>query len=124
MILITTEQRTSEPFIITSQVTIVAIGLQGTDTVEFDLVSITKSNPASGDPCCPGQVVLPEHLLLAPLTSCNSCCEGEARVKLTANKPWIVMDMPQQIPIVARVVAPDDAVISVEYFETTSQGIG
>jgi hypothetical protein len=122
MILVTTEQRRSDPFTIKHQVTIVASGLQGTDVVEFDVVSITKSASASGDPCCPGQVSLPDFNSAVPLTSCFGCSHEE-RVKLTATKPWIVIDMPQQVPLVARVVADADAVIEVEYFETTSQGI-
>jgi len=121
MILVTTEQRSSQPFTIKNQVTIVASGLQGTDVVEFDVVSITKSAPASGDPCCPGQVSLPDFNSAVPLVVCCGC--ENKPVKLTATKPWIVIDMPQQVPLVARVVADDDAVIEVEYFETTSQGI-
>ena len=122
MILVSTEQSCSEPFKIKQQVTIVASGLQGNDVVEFDVVSITKSAPASGDPCCPGQVSLPDFHSAVPLTSCFNCSHDEP-VRLTATKPWIVIDMPQQVPLVARVVADDDAVIEVEYFETTSQGI-
>ncbi len=118
MILVTPDQRSSAPFTIKHQVTIVASGLQGTDKVEFDVVSITKSAPATGDSCCPGQVSLPDFNSAVPLTTCAG-----VPVKLTAAKPWIVIDMPQQVPLVARVVADDDAVIEVEYFETTSQGI-
>jgi hypothetical protein len=122
MILVSTEQRNSDPFKIKQQVTIVASGLQGDDVVEFDVVSITKSAPTSGDPCCPGQVSLPDFNSVVPLTSCFGCTSNQV-VKLTATKPWIVLDMPQQVPLVARVVADEDAVIEVEYFETTSQGI-
>jgi hypothetical protein len=123
MILVSTEQRNSDPFKIKQQVTIVASGLQGDDVVEFDVVSITKSVPASGDPCCPGQVSLPDFNSAVPLTSCFGCTNNDP-VKLTAAKPWIVIDMPQQVPLRARVVSSDpSAVIEVEYFETTSQGI-
>lgn len=121
MILVTTDKRRSDPFKIKQQVTIVASGLQGTDVVEFDVVSITKSAPASGDPCCPGQVSLPDFNSAVPLVVCCGC--DSKPVKLTATKPWVVIDMPQQVPLVARVVADVDAVIEVEYFETTSQAI-
>jgi hypothetical protein len=120
MILVTTEQRKSQPFKIKQQVTIVASGLQGNDVVEFDVVAITASAPASGDPCCTGQVVLPQEIVVAPLNVCG--CEPESRVRLTAAKPWIVLDMPQQVPLVARVVAPIDAVVEVSLYETTSEG--
>lgn len=118
MLLIATDARTSEPFKIQHQITVFASGLQGTDTVEFDVVSITKSAPASGDVCCPGQVGLPDINSVNPLKT----CDGTA-VKLTAAKPWIVIDMPQQVPLRARVVADDAAVVEVEYFETDSRGI-
>lgn len=118
MILIATDARKSAPFKIQHQVTVFASGLQGSDTVEFDVVSITRSAPASGDACCPGQVSLPDLNSTNPLMTCDN-----QPVRLTASKPWIVIDMPQQVPLMARVVADDDAVIEVEYFETDSRGV-
>ena len=118
MNIITNDARVSAVFKIQHQLTIVASGLQDTDTVEIDVVSMTRSSPATGDVCCPGPVSLPDFNSSTPLLT----CDGRA-VKLTATKPWVVIDMPQQVPLVARVVADDDAVIEVNCFETDSKGV-
>ena len=118
MNLITNDARISSVFRIQHQVTIVASGFQDTDTVVFDVVSLTRSAPSTGDVCCPGPVSLPDFASSTPLTTCDN-----RLVKLTATKPWVVIDMPQQVPLVARVLADDDAVIEVDYYETDSQGI-
>lgn len=73
----------SDPFLIESQITIVALGLQTGDTVDFwiDLVS----DPVNA----PGGVVLPT-ILQSTLLQTNGCS-----VQLTPANNWIVLDAPQ-----------------------------
>ena len=121
MLLIGPEVDESAPFVIDKQVTLYARGLQVSDKVVIEVVSMTKSGPR-GDFCCPGQVVLPEIDGAVPLLV-RDCCADKA-VELTALRPWVVLDAPQQVPLRARVVAAQDASVEVELFEnTTSSGV-
>lgn len=120
MLLIGPEVDESAPFTIENQVTLFASGLQGSDKVVIEVVSMTKSGP-SGDLCCPGPVSLPEINGAVPLLV-RDCCADKA-VELTALKPFVVLDAPQKIPLRARVVAGAGATVEVELFETDSRGI-
>lgn len=118
MLLIGTEVDTSEPFTIEKQVTLFATGLQGNDRVVVEVVSMSKSGP-QGDFCCPGQVALPEVQATTPLIVCG--CDGvKAAVELTATTPWVVLTVPQKVPLRARKLVADDAVVEVELHETSS----
>lgn len=119
MLLIGTELTTSQPFVIEKQVTLFAVGLQGTDKVVVEVVSMNRSGPA-GDICCPGHVALPEVQSTVPLKLCFDC--EDKPVELTAAKPWVVLDMPQRIPLRARKIVDADAVVEVELYETDSRG--
>lgn len=85
-------EEVSAPFVVTSQVTVVARGLEPGDEVTLWLVLMTE--PVR-DPCAcpPGQVVLPAVLDEVP----HECC-GEP-VVLTRERSWAIIDSPQQTPI-------------------------
>ena len=121
MLLIGTEVDTSQPFTIDKQVTLFATGLQGADKVVIEVVSMNRSGPG-GDFCCPGSVTLPEVQSAVPLKLCFSCTD--TAVELTATKPWVVLDMPQKVPLRARKIVDADAVVEVELHETDSRGAG
>lgn len=117
MLLIGTEVDTSEPFTIEKQVTLFATGLQGADKVVVEVVSMSKSGP-QGDLCCPGPVALPEVQATTPLIVCG--CDGvKAAVELTATNPWVVLNYPHEIPLRARKIVADDAVVEVELYKTS-----
>ena len=70
------------------QVTLVAMGLSGSDEVSFEVVYVPAMEP---DPCAcpPGQAVLPGVAAYAPLT-----CNGTP-VMLTEENPIVVIGRPQ-----------------------------
>lgn len=70
-----------------TQQTVVAVGLEAGDMVQFEIVVVNKLIP--GDPCCPGPVRLPTIEAMVPLM----CC-GE-RITLTPERPYVVIDAPQ-----------------------------
>lgn len=116
MLLIGTEVSLSTPFTVKKQVTLYATGLQGADKVVVEVVSISRSGPG-GDYCCPGPVALPEVQDGVPLVVCG--CDGvKGPVELTATQPWVVINAPRSVPLRARKIADDDAVIEVELHET------
>lgn len=120
-LIITSEVRESETFKIGfgKQITLLATGLEGTDKVVFEIVTLTSGGPAA-DVCCPGQVQLPAIDWAFPLTR-NCGCDAPKAVELTATSPWIVLDTPQEFFLRAKVEAADDALVLVYKEETDSK---
>lgn len=108
----------SQPFFIRpgKQVTIHAVGLQGCDKVEVDILDIEKA----GDPkgwCC-----VTEYGVDITSTTPLRCRNG-ARVILTATHPFATLSTPQEIPLRVRVVSDDLADVSVYSYETAATGL-
>ena len=113
---------TSAPFKIPAgkQLTIFASGLGAGEYVEILLATITPGNPGGGI-CCPGPVELPGLGQLYPLN--RVCCDCEATpVQLTRENPWYVLREPQEVDLIAHVVAGSDAVVEVYSSVTENNG--
>ena len=102
------------------QVTLQATGLEGSDYIELELVRTTQVGPG-GDLCCPGPVSLAEIGWHVPLTTQNRCCE-EVAVQLTAGRPYLVLDTPQMLQLVAVKHAEPAAQIELFLEHTNSRG--
>lgn len=90
----------SDTFQILSQVTVYALGLQPGDVVSF-YVALVSDIVRSACVCPPGNVVLPAVVDEVQLT----CC-GEP-VTLTPDKPFVVLDAPQNIRMRAKLTQLD-----------------
>lgn len=90
----------SQPFEVTTQLTIFAAGLAGSDYVELEVVAITPARRPSGD-CPPYPVVLPTVSWSAPLKCCGD------PIRLTPDQPFILLDHPQATKLRARLVTSD-----------------
>lgn len=106
---------TSDPFDIGEQVTVVALGLEPTDVVYFEIVLL--SDPVRNMCACPPLLVTPVSVIDAvPLL----CC-GE-RVELTRNKPFVVIDVPQNAKLraVLQQTPPGPITTQFVYYSTTN----
>lgn len=83
-----------------SQMTIMAVGMDVGDFIEFQLVHVPSMNPDKCA-CPPGQVVLPSVAGFAIL----KCC-GEP-IRLTADNPVVILDSPQRMFLRAVLTASD-----------------
>lgn len=120
MQIVSSEQTVSEPFSIPSgkQITLMAYGLEDGDQVIVEILGTTRSAPSSGDFCCPGPVSLPEISTVAPMR-----CRNGARVMMTKDHPWVVLDGPQELLMRAKVITTDiTATITVDKVESASTG--
>lgn len=120
MQIVSSEQTLSDPFEIPSgkQVTLISYGLEEGDQVIVEIVSTTRALPSSGDVCCPGPVGLPEISTVTPMR-----CRNGARIVMTKEHPWAVLDGPQGIQLRARVITSDlAATITVDKIETSGGG--
>lgn len=100
------------------QITLIANGLASGDQVVVEIVDTTRGLPATGDLCCPGPVSLPEIAGITPLR-----CRNGARVMMTAEHPWVVLDGPQEIYMRVRAVTSDlSAAITVDKVDTDAGG--
>lgn len=120
MQIVSTEQTVSEPFEISNgkQATLVAYGLEDGDQVVVEIVNTTRALPATGDVCCPGTVGLPEISSVALLR-----CRNGARIVMTKDHPWAVLDAPQGLQLRVRVITTDlAATITVDKVESASNG--
>lgn len=108
----------SDTFVIEhgSQMTILAIGLQGTDYVEFQAVYVPSLDPDTCA-CPPGQVTLPSVADFVTL----KCC-GEP-IRVTADNPVVVLDNPQRTFLRALLSADDTSGIRVWATETYSNNL-
>ena len=108
----------SAPFVIGKgeQYTLFATGLSGTDQVVIEILTVSTSSPFAGDPCCPGQVNLPEVTGAVPLK-----CRNGVAVRMTADFPWVVLEAPQGVSLRARVIAHIDAIVTVSMTESTGE---
>lgn len=78
----------SEPFRLDQQVTVYAFNLEPTDSVTFDMISMTA--PRRADCVCPpGQVEFPTVDDALPLKCCDTT------ITLTRANPWVIIDAPQ-----------------------------
>lgn len=99
------------------QLTLTADGLQGTDSVVVEVITMTAGMPA-GNVCCPGIPALPEVTAAVPLR-----CANGARVILTATYPFAVISGPVKVPLRVRVVMGDpSATITVDLTEYPAAG--
>ena len=106
----------SQPFTIKSQVTVVAFGLEGDDEVTFEVVLLSTALQPSCQ-CPPGQVVMPSVAAAFPLDCCGT------PIKLTAERPFVVLDAPQGFPLrAAWNVLPSEGQI-VMYEETNTPNL-
>lgn len=102
------------------QITLQAVGLENGDYIELELVRTTEVGPG-GDLCCPGPVSLAEIGWHVPLTVQDRCCE-EVSVRLYPNRPYLVLDTPQALQLVAVKYADPAAQIEVFLEQTYSAG--
>ena len=103
------------------QITLQATGLEHEDYVELELVRTTEVGPG-GDTCCPGPVSLAEIGWHVPLLV-DTNCGCNVPVRLTPARPYVVLDTPQMLQLVAVKHADENAQIEVFCFATTSQGL-
>lgn len=99
------------------QVTFEAFGLSGADTVEFDLLELSKAPEATGDYCC----VVPSSAVEVLSATPMRCADGRL-TRLTAEFPVGTMDGPQGVYFRARVNAPPAAIITVDAHDTEVKG--
>lgn len=100
------------------QITLIANALASGDQVVVELVDTTRGLPATGDVCCPGPVSLPEIAGITPLR-----CRNGARVIMTQDHPWVILDGPQEVYMRVRAITDDiGAAITVDKVETASTG--
>lgn len=117
--IIAPDQELSSVFEVTpgNQLTLLAAGLQGTDSVVVEIVTMTSGMPA-GNSCCPGQVTLPDVVAAVPLR-----CANGARIILTEAFPFAVISGPVKVPLRARVIAGDpSATVTVDLSEYPAAG--
>lgn len=99
------------------QASFIAKGLQGTDKVVFEVVTMTRPAPTIGDPCCGmAPVVLPEVDQAVPLQAACDCTVQN--VELTVAKPYLVLREPYGLNLRLRVVADPDSSIEVSRTDT------
>lgn len=106
---------TSLPFMVQvgGQITIFALGLSGSEYVEFEVVRYT--DPMNNGCACPPLVFEP----LAPeLTSILRKCDTPLR--LTSVRPYVILDAPQAVALRARFVGAGPVVSQRVWFEQTN----
>lgn len=95
------------------QLTIFALGLSEEEAVEFEIVRY--ADPMNNGCACPPLVFEPvAPQLVAPLQSCNGV------LQLTSDRPFLILDAPQGVPIRARFVGPAPVVGQQVWFENTN----
>jgi len=116
--IITSEIRQSNVFMVRTghQVTLQAVGLQGTDHVIVEILGLDRGAPR-GTFCCPNPTKPSEIISVTPLR-----CRNGARVILTKEFPTATLSSPQETPLRARVIADVTAVVTVDAEET--EGVG
>lgn len=102
------------------QITLQATGLEHDDYIELELVRTTAVGPA-GDACCQGPVSLAEIGWHVPLLV-DTGCGCQVPVRLTAERPYAVLDTPQMLQLIAVKNASDTAQIEVFTEATDSHG--
>lgn len=109
----------STAFIIQSgkQLTLFAQGLAEDDYVEVEVVTLSRAPEFSGNPCCDMAATEIEVIGFAPLM-----CAPSSPVRMTADIPYVIIDAPQMVTLRAVVHASPAALVSVELFETDSDG--
>ena len=90
----------SDTFLIGTQSTVYAMGLQPGDVVEF-FVCLVSDLVRSACVCPPGNVVLPSVVDEVPLTCCG------VPITLDRDKPFVVLDAPQGIRLRAKLTQLD-----------------
>lgn len=98
------------------QMTIIAIGLDEGDSIEFQVVHVPSIDP-DHCACPPGQVTLPSVAGFAVL----KCC-GEA-ITVTADNPVVILDNPQRMFIRAVLNAEDTSGIYAWAVDTSTHNI-
>lgn len=108
----------SDTFVIPygKQMTLTAIGLQPGDEVKVQMVHVPTLDPDTCA-CPPGNVTLPS---VAAYTYLTCCCEP---IKLTADRPVIVLDNPQRMLLRAELTAADTDGIWVWAAETDTRNV-
>lgn len=109
----------STPFIIQAgkQLTLNAQGLFGDDYVAIEVVTLSRAPEFKGNPCCDISNSDIEVIASTPLM-----CAASAPVQLTAEFPFVVIDTPQNVTLRAVVHAEPGALVSVDLYETDSDG--
>ena len=106
----------SEPFQLTSQVTISAYHLDEDDSVSFQIVSLTGPTKAPCQ-CPPGQVLFSAVSDMMPLT----CCGGG--IVINREQPWVIIDAPHGAWLRAVLHADTPNAQSVWLSETNTQNV-
>ena len=99
------------------QITLHAKGLAGDDKVFVEILELSKAPDFTGNPCCTFYRTDIQVVARTPLL----CPDGRP-TELTAEYPVGVMNAPQSVTLGVRVEADDAAVVSVELYETDSDG--
>lgn len=95
------------------QLTVFALGLVGAEYIEFEIVRYT--DPMNNGCACPPLVFEP----LAPeLTALLQSCAGP--LQLTTDRPFLILDAPQAVPLRARFVGANPVVSQRVWFEITN----
>lgn len=95
------------------QITVFALGLAGTDYVEFEIV--LYSDPMNHGCACPPLVFEPlAPELTAPLVTASGA------LRLTPERPYVILDAPQGVPLRARFVGESPVVSQQVWFENTN----
>ncbi len=103
------------------QLTLQAAGLENDDYVEIELVRTTVGGPPPGV-CCTGPVNLAEIGWRQALKLPQCCGDEPQAVRLTVGQPFVVIDTPQLLELVAVKYAPDPNQVEVWLYETDSHG--
>ena len=99
------------------QITLHAKGLAGDDKVFIEILELSKAPEFNGNPCCTFYRNDIQVIARTPLL----CPDGRPAV-LSADYPVGTLDAPQNVTLGVRVEADDAATVTIELYETESDG--